>query len=250
MNKIKNKLFLLTVLSCVSFFAFGQGFEGEIKYDRNYYWVKVNSRMPYLSQEEKDRMKYTYGKREGWTSKMELWIQNNQTVYKDGEQSGSEGWSWRPEEFLIYRDFNTMHSKELIETLGKTYLIDESFHFPKWKIKNEIKEVAGYLCMKAETVDTIKNQTIEAWFTDQIQVNSGPERMCGLPGMIMELNLNDGCVVITATSVIPKKLENGLPLPKKFKGKKISDYDLQMKMKKQIADAIKSEKNPYWSIRY
>lgn len=252
MKKLKfNLLVLMIFLSGISYLS-AQKFEGEITYERTYYWVKVNNRLPFLSDEEKDRMKYTYGSKDGWSTKMKLSVANNQTVYTYLDQGASESgdWTWRQDEFIIFRDLTTMHRKEMIETLGKSYLIDEPLHFPKWKILNEIKDVAGYLCMKAETIDTIKNQKIVAWFSDQIPVNGGPELLAGLPGMILELDINQGCVVITALSVTEKKLENGLPLPKKWKGKKISDFDLQKATKKHIDESIKNKRNPFWGLRY
>lgn len=249
---MKNK-FLITIFCVISVVKMmsAQGFEGEIIYERTYYWVNVNQQLPYLSQEEKDRMKYTYGKRTGWSSKMKLTVSNNQTVYTnyDDETAGSD-WSWREEDFVVYRDFTNRKIKELQEAFGKTYLIDEDFHTPKWKILNEIKDVAGYICMKAETYDSIKDQRIVAWFTDQIPVDSGPELMYGLPGMILELDVNSGCVIVTALSVTPKTLEQGLPLPKKWKGKKIAYDDFQALLKKHIQESIKAKRNPFWQIRY
>ncbi len=252
------KNFIIKVLILIFFMVkcysevFSQNFEGEIIYDRNYYWVKVNNQLPYLSLEERERMQYTYGKKDGWTTKMKLSVSNNQTLYTYLDEGASEnpGWTWRQDEFIIFRDLNTMKRKELNETMGKIYLIDEELRFPKWKILNEIKEVAGYLCMKAETTDTIKNQKIAAWFTDQIPVSGGPELLCGLPGMILELDINNGAVIITATKVTKATTFKALPLPKKWRGKLISNIDLQKNIQKHILDAVKNKQNPYWGLRY
>ncbi|HMX83663.1 MAG TPA: GLPGLI family protein [Saprospiraceae bacterium] len=232
-------------------FLSAQGFEGEIVYERTYFWVNVNQHLPYLSEEEKDRMKLTYGKKAGWSSKYKLWAKDNQTLYTyDEDQPVESDWAWRQDEFVIFRDLNKRSTKQLIETLGRTYLIDEAATPPKWKILNEIKDVAGYICMKAETYDSIKDQRIVAWFTDQIPVDGGPEMMFGLPGMILELNMNQGSVIITALSVKPMKLEKGLPLPKKWKGKKIENEAFQEQIKKHITESIAAKRNPYWQIRY
>jgi GLPGLI family protein len=71
----------------------------------------------------------------------------------------------------------------------------------KWKILNELKDIEGYVCMKAETKDTVNNVVIHAWFTDKIPVMSGPEGFSGLPGMILALDFNDDDVNIVATKV-------------------------------------------------
>ena len=133
--------------------------------------------------------------------------------------------------------------------LGKTYVIEDSLHTPSWKIMNQIKDVAGYICMKAVAEDTIKKQKITAWFTGDIPVPAGPELYFGLPGVILELDINDGDVLIEATKVEFKKLDNELILPK-TKGKKIKDKDYDTLLRNHIRDSIKSQRNPYWAIRY
>ena len=253
MKKFSIQFFWLFILMWVLQYNMihAQNFEGVISFDRTYYWVKVNNQLPYLSKEEKDRMQYTYGVKDGWTTKMKLYVSDNHTLYTyDHDVPQEEGWSWRQDEWIIYRDLTNMKRKDMIESMNKAFLIDEDLKFPKWKILNEIKEVAGYLCMKAETVDTIKNQKIVAWFTDQIPVNGGPEQLSSLPGMILELDINNGSVMITATNVAKTKLEKGLPLPKKWKGKKITNVEYQAKIKQYLTESVENKRNPYWTIRY
>ncbi len=121
---------------------------------------------------------------------------------------------------------------------------------PKWKILNEIKEIAGYLCMKAETRDTVHNRVIHAWFTNGIPVQSGPEGFDGLPGMILGLEFNGGDVTVEAISVNLEADTYSLPLPKKIKGKEITRSDFDKKVKKHIRQSIGGERNPYWQMRY
>ena len=127
--------------------------------------------------------------------------------------------------------------------------MDDTLHAPTWKILNQIKEVAGYICMKAVTVDTVKNQTITAWFAQDIPVQAGPERFFGLPGLILELDVNDGDVTIIASKVEFKKLTNEFNL-KKMKGKKISDAEYNKIIADFIKESIKGERNPFWGLRY
>jgi GLPGLI family protein len=103
--------------------------------------------------------------------------------------------------------------------------------------------------MKAVTVDTVKKQTITAWFAQDIPVQAGPERFFGLPGLILELDVNDGDVTIIASKVEFKKLTNEFSL-KKMKGKKISDAEYNKIIADFIKESIKGERNPYWGLRY
>jgi len=246
MKKVAIFLFL------VSFSAFCQEGkqEGVVQYERTTFWVNIMSRLTYLSAEEKDRIKLTWGSTdEGWKQKMTLAFNENQSLYAYGEENTEQGWSGRKETFFLTKNFAADHSTDYIDMLGKTYIVDDTLHTPTWKILNQIKEVAGYICMKAETVDTVKNQKITAWFAQDIPVMAGPERYFGLPGLILELDINEGDVTIVASKVEFKKLTNEFNL-KKIKGKKISDAEYTKIIADFIKDSIKGERNPYWGLRY
>ncbi|AEI48831.1 GLPGLI family protein [Runella slithyformis] len=227
--------------------------EGIVTYEYKYYWTKVNSRLTFLSKEEKDRMKLTWGNEEdGPGTKMKLTFNDKQSIYtyfSDQGQSDDGQYSWRQSDYLIYRNFEQNKLIENHEMLGKTYLLEDSLMTYNWRIQNQIKDIAGYVCMKAETFDAIKNQKITAWFAQDIPVGAGPERHFGLPGLILELDINDGDVVVTAQKVELKNVDKGLILPK-MKGKKIKNTDYDQLLKKHIFDSIKAQRNPYWSIRY
>jgi GLPGLI family protein len=240
------------LLMLISFSAFCQEgkTEGFVQYERTTFWVNIMSRLTYLSAEEKDRIKLTWGSTdEGWKQKMTLAFNENQSLYAYGEENTEQGWSGRKETFFLTKNFAAEHSTDYIDMLGKTYIVDDTLHTPTWKILNQIKEVAGYICMKAETVDTVKNQKITAWFAQDIPVMAGPERYFGLPGLILELDINEGDVTIVASKVEFKKLTNEFNL-KKIKGKKISDAEYTKIIADFIKDSIKGERNPYWGLRY
>lgn len=227
--------------------------EGMVTYEYKYYWTKVTSRLTFLSKEEKDRMKLTWGNEEdGPGTKMKLFFNDKQSLYtyfSDQGQSEDGQWTWRQDDYLIHRNFETSKLTEHHEMLGKTYLLEDSLMTYNWRIQNQIKDVAGYVCMKAETFNPIKNQKITAWFAQDIPVGAGPERYFGLPGLILELDINDGDVVVTAQKVELKNVDKDLVLPK-LKGKKIKNKDYDQLLQKHIADSMKAQRNPYWSIRY
>lgn len=240
------------LLLILSFSAFCQEVktEGIVQYERTTFWANIMSRLTYLSAEERDRIKLTWGSSdEGWKQKMTLAFTENQSLYQQGEDNAEQGWSGRKETFFLTKNFASEHSTDYIDLLGKSYIVDDTLHAPTWKILNQIKEVAGYICMKAVTVDTVKNQTITAWFAQDIPVQAGPERFFGLPGLILELDVNDGDVTIIASKVEFKKLTNEFNL-KKMKGKKISDAEYNKIIADFIKESIKGERNPFWGLRY
>ena len=226
-----------------------QNIEGVITFNRKQNYISIMSKLPHITQEDVDRMSLTWGKMGDGTN-YELYLQNNKSVYLRKEEQSESGYSWKKDQFLLIRDYKGKSQEDLIETLGKVYHIKEDLPRTKWKILNEIKEIAGYLCMKAETKNTIKGQTIHAWFTDAIPMSGGPEGYGGLPGMILEIDINNQDAVITATKVVLDQDEVKIPYPKKIKGKKIDRVTYNDMVKKYIDETIEGKKNPYWRVRY
>ncbi len=225
-----------------------QNDQGTIVYNRKIDYTKIIAGLPYLSDEEKDRVKLTWGTPQGKGSNYNLTFDGDQAVYTYGVDDKESNWSWRKDEFLIIEDLKKKKLQKQFVLGGRLYLLDDAKPRTRWKIENEIREVAGYLCMKAVTQDQIKGQTIEAWFTDQLPTSAGPEGYGGLPGMILMLNINDGTSLVEATSVV-LEIPNH-PIPKKIKGKNLSYADHDDLLQKFFADSIEGERNPYWDVRY
>ncbi len=242
---------LLLILSGIG--LFGQNLSGEITYERTSYWIKIMEELPYMSQAEKDRAMLTWGDDDGYSSNYLLSFTEDESSYthdETGGQSDDNSWTWRKDDYLIYRDLMNMRRTDWLEMLDRTYLVEDTLQFPKWKIRSEIKDIEGYVCMSAETWDTIKNQHIIAWFTDEIPMPIGPEMWGGLPGAILEIEVNGGALVVTATRIDLKPMPDGIGLPRKMKGKKIDLAKCQDLIKTYLKDSVGAERNPYWSIRY
>lgn len=228
------------------------GTEGVASYERRTNWSRIYARMTYLSQEQKDRIANRSRNWEEYKEKLKLTFSETQSLYAYASESSEyEGSTYRGrnEELYFYRDFDKERLTDVEETLGKTYIVEDSLHLPSWKIGDQIKEIAGHLCSKATTTDVIKNQAITAWFAQDIPIQAGPERFAGLPGLILELDINSGDVVVEATKVEFKPTATELKLPK-LKGKRVTAAAFDKLLKDHIATSIKDQQNPYWSIRY
>lgn len=249
MRKIRLWIFLMAISSAP---LFAQNLEGEITYERVYHWTRINSRLTFLSNEEKDRMKQTWGTRDEYKQKMTLYFNEKQSYYSFPKVVENEGgWSWSEADYKIYRNFEKETRTDIIGMLGKTYVVEDSLKAPSWKVMNKIKEVAGRMCMMAVTEDTIKDQKITAWFANDIPVPGGPELYTGLPGMILELDINDGDVVISAIDIKMKPVAaEDLNVPKKIKGRKINSQQYDNLVSAHMLDSVKRRMNPFWSMPF
>ncbi len=248
---MKNSIIIIALFA-LSFQTYAQQNEGIIHFTRTTYWTKLNGTLSYLSKQEKEKQAYMFGGKDDWKEYTLLFFNEKESRYTHSEEQSeeSEGYSWRKEEYNIRRNFEKNTMNDAVEMLGKVYLIEDSLQVPNWKILNDIKDVAGHICMKAMIQDTVKNQKIIAWFAQDIPVSAGPERLYGLPGLILALDINDGAVTVEASRIESKKLTTELDLPKKQKGKKINDAAYQEMLRKFIQEKIKEERNPFWIIRY
>ena len=241
---------LTIFLLLLSFGLTAQDQEGSITYNRKTNWISIMSKLPYVSQEEVDRSTLTWGKSDNEGTNHTLAFKDNKTVYTYAEEQEPNEWGWVRSELVLIRDYNKKKIKDLRGEMGATFLIEDDLKKVKWKILNEINEIEGYLCMKAETTEPIKGQTVHAWFTDGITFSGGPEGYGGLPGMILELDINEGDAVVTATKVDLKTPIEKLPIPKKMKGKKTTTDELNSRIEKYIAESIEGNRNPFWRLRY
>ena len=140
----------------------------------------------------------------------------------------------RPET-IFYRNFSTKRKADFREFFGKNYLIEDTLAGGNWKMTGETKQVLGYNCIKATTTDTVRKREITAWFTDALTLASGPSQFGQLPGTILEVDINNGEIVISAKKVEFKKLKKGeLEAPKK--GEKITEAGFQKLMAERMRE--------------
>ncbi len=225
----------------------------EIRYLTISNWSKKMNSLDYLSKQQKEKMAYTSGNKREYKSYCTLFFDNNQSKFIESEEKAEVSdynYSWKRESYEINRNFKDGLSKMLLNFLGKNYTINDSLKCQAWKISNDLKEVAGYLCMNATWRDTVFSKTVEVWFALDLPMSSGPEFFCGLPGMILELDMNNGAQTYTADRV--SKIPRGShfePL-KKVKSKVINGAEYN-KLVEDYIKAKRMEEEPYfWGIRY
>jgi GLPGLI family protein len=82
-----------------------------------------------------------------------------------------------------------------------------------------------------------KETPVTVWYTEDIPASIGPDNFAGLPGAILEVDLDNGTNVTTATEVTTKYPKKELVQP--TKGDKMNRAQFQENMKKIIEDMQK-----------
>ncbi len=230
-----------------------QTMEGTIKYLCTQNWAKMMANVDYISKNQRDREMYMWGTRSEWKTFTLLHFNAIESKYEDSEEEaepGNEGWSNRKETFFLKNNFteNTLYYG--ISMLGKTYLVHDSIVTPSWKILNDMKEVAGHICMDASMSDTLRKQNIIAWFALDMPVRTGPDRFIGLPGVILEVDINNGAKILTADKIDLRPLKTELEVPQKLKGKKVNFPEYMNVIEKQMKERREAEEPWFWGLRY
>jgi GLPGLI family protein len=247
---------LLTLLACLALNprrTAAQEMEGSVRYLITHDWTKKMAAVDYISKQQRERIAYMWGGRSEWKTYANLHFNATESRYEDSEERAEpddEGYSWRKDLYQIKRDFGKNTIYEAMTLLGKNYIVEDSLRASDWKILNDLKEVAGHICMKAYREDTLKQQKIVAWFATDMPVSFGPERFCGLPGLILEVDVNNGGMIVSADRIELKKLDKELDLPKKIKGKKITEAEYFDILREHMTQRRKEEEPPFWGIRY
>ena len=131
---------------------------------------------------------------------------------------------------IIYTDVTANTSVSQKTVYEQTFLVKDVARPIKWKITDEIREIAGYTCRRANglMMDSIY---VVAFYTDDIPVSGGPESFSGLPGMILGAVLPDEHVTWYATKVQDKTI-TALKVP--AKGKAVNNQELKTTLETKL----------------
>ncbi len=119
-----------------------------------------------------------------------------------------------------------------------SWIIEEDFEKPEWKITDSTTVIGNYECFLAIT--DYRGRRWHAWFTPEIGVQEGPWKLCGLPGLILEahdekkhyqfsaqtIRLNPGCHVEYFDYNERKRTDRITSLKNRHKALKVSVKDL------------------------
>lgn len=99
----------------------------------------------------------------------------------------------------VYCDILTGKKIEKRDLFDRPFIIESDLSKMEWKLTGNQKTILGYPCQEAVLRDSLIKLT--AWFTVSLPVSTGPNGIGNLPGMILEINRDDGKQVITAVKI-------------------------------------------------
>jgi len=235
-------VFLIFLVS----FCFAQE-NGVVTYSIAHNWTKKFASCEYIPKADRERQLYVWGGAREYVENAELKFNANAYRYEITGNQSTSTYKWREDAYIIYRDREKNETFDVMTLLNKEYVVQDSIICQTWKIKNDIKEVAGRICMNASFYDTIKGKEVMAWFALDLPVPIGPDKYCGLPGMILEINEANGALVYTATSVLlsDEPVEISKPVVKK-KIKTITFAELNKKVIDYINECKKMQRPYFW----
>ena len=182
----------------------------------------------------------------------------------NGGDRGGQRFNFRMPETTTYIDLASQMQYESRPMFEKTFLVVDSLKPLKWKISEETKTIAKHLCKKATTTApaqmvrmggirmgrnnaaandstkksdapiVTKETEVIVWYAEDIAASVGPEVYTGLPGAILEVDMDNGANVTTATEVTTKYPKKELTQP--TKGDKMNRAQFQDAMKKLMED--------------
>jgi len=259
------KIFLaLTVFLVAITSAFAQVKEGKLIFER-----KINMYRMITDPEMRARIP------EFRTEKFELLFNEQSSMFKtipeeeapdpfanSGGGGGERGgrFNFRMPETATYTDIPNQMQYEARSLFEKDFLIVDSLKPINWKLSEETKTIAKFVCKKATTMitpqqmnmrfgggggrnrnttDTAapakpKEEELVVWYTESIPVSVGPDAYAGLPGAILEVNSSNGGNVITASEFTAKYAVKELKQP--TKGDKMNRAQFAESMKKIMED--------------
>ncbi|KQB99411.1 GLPGLI family protein [Pedobacter sp. Hv1] len=172
--------------------------------------------------------------------KSTLTFSKEQTLFKPIESDGPPNTMWgddfgaSTQNNIIFTNTEVGTSISQKKVYEETYLVKDSTRKINWKITNEIRNIAGYDCRRANAV-IMDSVYVVAFYTDQIPISGGPESFTGLPGMILGVALPYEHVTWFATSVLDQPVtDDKLKAP--VKGKPVNNKQLITTLKAALKD--------------
>lgn len=120
-------------------------------------------------------------------------IKDTLVIDEYGKEHAVAGKIHRPTDAFFYKNFDTNLYRVESNSSNDRIAIEDEMPQYDWKIHAETKIILGYTCKKATTEShpfTKNKRNIVAWYTEEIPISDGPTNYSGLPGLILEVEID------------------------------------------------------------
>lgn len=207
-TQIGKPIFILLLLVGVAVSSRAQITSASIKFER-----RTNVWKTYKDVEQMARMRDMLEKNKIKKDYFTLYFNDSLSVFVPEEKTDEGMMSWLTQSNYSIQRFEKDQRVQILELWGSQIYLQDTLKKRPWVITYDKRKIAGYECRKAiwRMNDTTN---IYAWYSDQIEVSTGPESFNGLPGTILGLATEDGRVVYFAKEVEIKQVDPNEFLPK------------------------------------
>ncbi len=122
----------------------------------------------------------------------------------------------------VYCDLLNKKKIEKRDLFDRPFIVESDLSKMEWKLTTKQKTILGYPCQEAVLKDSSIN--LKVWFTSSLPVSTGPNGFGNLPGLILEVNRDEGKQIITAINISPGEVDEKI-FVKPSGGKKMNKED-------------------------
>lgn len=175
------------------------------------------------------------------TTQFNLAFNGNKTLYTpvidNTPKSGPNDWTSVANNNTVYTDLSKEESVALKTVFDDRFLVTDSTRKIHWKITDELRDIAGLPCRRANAI-IMDSVYVVAFYTTEILTSGGPESFSGLPGMILGVALPHEHVTWFATkvSVNPPVTETQLVPPAEKRVKAVSKKEFLGELQNSLKD--------------
>ena len=139
----------------------------------------------------------------------------------------------------IYYTESKKKSIHNVDYFGIKYNVDYTYIHKtlEWSTKTDTKTIEGHKCYLAESVRQIENpdgvfyQQIKAWYCPEINYSFGPIGYYGLPGLILELQIDNVTYKAIRIKIDDSRKKLNIAMPK---AEKIVSYNEYLNISKEL----------------
>lgn len=104
---------------------------------------------------------------------------------------------------VVYHDLSANLQVSQKKVFGEIFLLTDSASKIRWKITDEVRDIAGYSCRRANGL-ILDSIYVVAFYAIEIPVSGGPESFTGLPGMILQVTMPHENITWVAKRVLDR----------------------------------------------